>query len=355
METFFISTANFQHLLGNLVKKNLLYVPRKKGDFLFYEKIETASPKDLVLHTNRPVQPLKSFFFPPYQKVSQYFQAASPQEREFPKRVILGAKSCDLESLKTLDSVYAGTQFSSSPDPWYTRARDNSLLISSDCLEPDENCFCTLLGSHPYPEEGFDLNLSPVDGGFVIEVGSEKGKIIVTQDQNLFTSAGEKLLAQREKVRANSQSKVKELNQEVEVKSPYRDLIRESYSSAVWKNHSESCVDCGGCNEICPTCRCFLLQDGKEKDRFERVRLWDACLLTGFARVAGGANPRPKLADRFSNRLFCKFYFFPENVNLDACTGCGRCISVCIGKIDMRKVFQDLEKDRSEASMEKIK
>ena len=355
METFSISTANFQHLLGNLVKKNLLYAPRKKGDFLFYEKIETASPKDLVLHTNRPVQPLKSFFFPPYQKVSQYFQVASPQEREFPKKVILGAKSCDLESLKTLDSVYAGTQFSSSPDPWYTRARDNSLLISSDCLEPDENCFCTLLGSHPYPEEGFDLNLSPVDGGFVIEVGSEKGKTIVTQNQNLFTSAGEKLLAQREKIRANSQSKVKELNQEVEVKSPYRDLIRESYSSAVWKNHSESCVDCGGCNEICPTCRCFLLQDGRKKDRFEKVRLWDACLLTGFARVAGGAKPRPKLADRFSNRLFCKFYFFPENVNLDACTGCGRCISVCIGKIDMRKVFQDLEKESSEASMEKIK
>ncbi len=355
METFFTSAANLQHLLGNLVKKNLLYAPRKKGEFLFYEKIETASPKDLVLHTNRPVQPLKSFFFPPYQKVSRYFQVASPQEQEFPKRVILGAKSCDLESLKTLDSVYAGTQFSSSPDPWYNGARDNSLLISSDCLEPDENCFCTLLGSHPYPEEGFDLNLSPVDGGSIIEVGSEKGKTIVTQNQNLFTSAGEKLLAQREKIRANSQSKVKELNQEVEVKSPYRDLIRKSYSSAVWKDHSESCVDCGGCNEICPTCRCFLLQDGREKDRFEKVRLWDACLLTGFARVAGGANPRPKLADRFSNRLFCKFYFFPENVSLDACTGCGRCISACIGKIDMRKVFQDLEKDRSEASMENIK
>lgn len=355
METFFISTANFQHLLGNLVKKNLLYAPRKKGDFLFYERIETASPKDLVLHTNRPVQPLKSFFFPPYQKVSQYFEVTSPVEKEIPKRVILGAKGCDLESLKTLDSVYTGTHFSSSPDPWYTRARDNSLLISSDCLEPDENCFCTLLGSHPYPEEGFDLNLSPVDGGFVIEVGSEKGKTIVSQDQNLFTSADEALLAQREKIRANSQSKVKELNQEVEVKSPYRDLIRESYPSPVWKNHSESCVDCGGCNEICPTCRCFLLQDGTEKDRFERVRLWDACLLTGFARVAGGANPRPKLADRFSNRLFCKFYFFPENVNLDACTGCGRCISVCIGKIDMRKVFQDLEKESSEASVEKIK
>ncbi|MCK4925989.1 4Fe-4S binding protein, partial [Candidatus Aerophobetes bacterium] len=47
--------------------------------------------------------------------------------------------------------------------------------------------------------------------------------------------------------------------------------------------------------------------------------------------------------------------FFPENVNLDACTGCGRCISVCIGKIDMRKVFKDLEKERSKGSAEKIK
>ena len=201
MEVLFIGTANFYHLLGNLVKKNLFYAPRKKGDFLFYEKIGTTFPKDLVLHTNRPVQPLKSFFFPPYQKVSQYF-------------------------------------------------RDNSLLISSDCLGLDEYSFCTLLGSHPYPEGGFDLNLSPVNGG-----------------------ADEALLAHREKIRANSQSKVKELNQEVEVKSLYRDLIRKSYSSAVWKDYSESCVDCGGCNEICPTCQCFLLQDGREKERFERVRL----------------------------------------------------------------------------------
>jgi ferredoxin len=355
MEAFFISTANFQRLLGNLVKKNLLYAPRKKGDFLFYEKIDTASPKDLVLHTNRPVQPLKSFFFLPYQKVSQYFEVTSPQDTEIPKRVILGAKNCDLESLKTLDSVYAGTKFSSSPDPFYTRARDNSFLISSDCLEPDEYCSCTLLGLYPYPEEGFDLNLSPVDGGFIIEVGSEEGKIIVSQDKNLFTSAEESLLAQREKRRADSLKKVKELNREVEVESPYRELIRGMYASPVWKKHSETCVDCGGCNQICPTCRCFILQDGGEKGKFQRARLWDACLLTGFARVAGGANPRSKLADRFSNRLFCKFYFFPENVNLDACTGCGRCISVCPGKIDMRKVFHDLEKEASEASMEKIK
>jgi len=86
--------------------------------------------------------------------------------------------------------------------------------------------------------------------------------------------------------------------------------------------------------------------DRKVGEKYERYYLWDGCLLTGFSRVAGGANPRPLLYQRFSNRLFCKFYFFPENIDLDACTGCGRCIAVCPGKIDMRKVFRDIAVER---------
>ncbi|GAH52265.1 unnamed protein product, partial [marine sediment metagenome] len=73
--------------------------------------------------------------------------------------------------------------------------------------------------------------------------------------------------------------------------------------SPAWEEVAEPCVDCAGCNHICPTCRCFLLFDKKGEKGFERTRLWDGCLYTGFARVAAGANPRSKLSQRFANRL----------------------------------------------------
>ena len=61
-----------------------------------------------------------------------------------------------------------------------------------------------------------------------------------------------------------------------------------------------------------------------------------------FARVAGGANPRAHLWERLRNRFEKKFDFFPEVSGHYACTGCGRCFSGCLAKIDIRKVLKDL-------------
>jgi Fe-S oxidoreductase len=73
-----------------------------------------------------------------------------------------------------------------------------------------------------------------------------------------------------------------------------------------------------------------------------RFRSWDSCLLKGFARVAGGANPRPQLANRLRNRFEKKFGYFPQTADLFACTGCGRCISACPAKIDIREIMKRL-------------
>jgi predicted aldo/keto reductase-like oxidoreductase len=37
-----------------------------------------------------------------------------------------------------------------------------------------------------------------------------------------------------------------------------------------------------------------------------------------------------------------KFDFFVDNLKMPACCGCGRCIEVCPGKIDIREVLKDL-------------
>jgi len=60
--------------------------------------------------------------------------------------------------------------------------------------------------------------------------------------------------------------------------------------------------------------------------------------------MASGATPRPTLYDRYANRLLCKYWYMVENFGMVGCTGCGRCIAGCIGKIDKRKVLSEFLK-----------
>ncbi|GAI77367.1 unnamed protein product, partial [marine sediment metagenome] len=112
--------------MRKLNEKSPLYAPRRKGDFLFYERVKSDSLDDIALGEIRPIQSLKSFLIPPQERVSQYFASPSFSNKE--EKIILGAKSCDLESLKILDSVYSDGDFK---DPFYIEARKNIILISS--------------------------------------------------------------------------------------------------------------------------------------------------------------------------------------------------------------------------------
>jgi len=64
--------------------------------------------------------------------------------------------------------------------------------------------------------------------------------------------------------------------------------------------------------------------------------------LNGYARVAGGGSPRPKMFERFRNRYLCKFNYMQSNFNEPGCTGCGRCIDTCPATIDFRNVINSV-------------
>ena len=80
----------------------------------------------------------------------------------------------------------------------------------------------------------------------------------------------------------------------------------------------------------------------EDRQGVKRFRNWDSCQYKNFARVAGGANQRPKRAQRLHTRFEKKFKFFPDRLGQFACTGCGRCVEACLGKIDMREVLKEL-------------
>jgi ferredoxin len=117
-----------------------------------------------------------------------------------------------------------------------------------------------------------------------------------------------------------------------------------------WEEIGSRCLECGGCTYVCPACTCFTVSDRQVgPNEFERVRIWDACALSGFTRMAGGHNPRRAVHDRRNRRFFRKLahYFIQRELSM-ACVGCGRCAAVCHGDIGMPSVVEMIRRATAE-------
>ena len=201
-----------------------------------------------------------------------------------------------------------------------------------------------MVGGLPYPTGGFDLNLSPAGEGYAVEVGSERGWRLLDEHHELFREAKADELETRLRNRERVQRTLIEQNAQFATKDPFATSIQKHLKTRIWGELAASCVECNACNFICPTCHCFLLMDCRSGKLPLRHTLWDSCFQAGYARMAGGGTPRLQLTERFKNHYYHKFVGFPENWGGGvACTGCGRCIDACMGRIDKRNCLHRLE------------
>lgn len=305
-----------------------------------YSYAKLPAGDTFMFNPYRCVEPLKSFFTYTQDKVSDFFndqEAVSDSEQV----IVFGVKSCDIAGHKVQDFVFLEGV---GVDSLYRLRRENTILISGDCTDFKEVCHCLAWEILPHPTEGFDLNLSPINEGYLAETGSLKGEELVRKYKEYFISAKETQIAARIVKRNNLIERLKKhlLPKHLVPKDSVQKLMRQGYNLDTWKQFMLTCVECGGCNFICDTCHCFLLADKKEGSLTKRFKLWDACQYSNYAKVAGGANPLKLRAQRLRFRFTKKFDFFVDNLGLPACCGCGRCIEVCPGKIDIREVLKDL-------------
>ena len=339
MKTYWVERGNWLKFVEAIKGKHEeIYGITSQLDKLSLGRISAA--EDTVWGQIRAHQPLKSILFPPSEVVANY-----PQEKDIVKGLkrkilILGVKGCDLAALRIYDRVFLEEE----KDPFYARRRTNTTIISSDCTTAGESCFCVYMNGKPYPGGDFDINVAPVGDGFVIEIGSSKGENLLQENlPGKPQEVSEGKLSERDQRRETVVKEVEGKNRDFSLEFPYAKRVRKNYQSEVWAQQTETCVGCGGCTAICPTCYCFLLRDEGEKANFSKVKLWDYCQYSSFARVAGGANPRAQLVERFRHRYLHKLDYAPLRSQEHECTGCGRCIDTCAGEIDMREVLTKLE------------
>jgi len=321
---FWVDKNSFEKIAQRLEKTYNVLVPEKTeqgGEWRHYE--DGAA---IELDGYRTLLPPKYFFYKPRENLVQKEQRAS---------IVTGLRACDLHGLELLKNLYLGDP----ADPFY---KTENIVITADCTECDKNCFCTLLGNVPYAESGFDINITPLPDGYVLETGSDRAKALLDPFTDMLKPATEQQVSAREELRRNMTQKVNENNGN-------RVLDLDKLKGAIEENHEiferegEKCVSCSACTNLCPACFCFLLGESSVKDGVStKIRYTDSCQLVSYVRVGGGHNPRKEAAPRFKNRFLCKFSYRPDAMEMRGCTGCGRCINGCQGGIDWRQVLLDV-------------
>jgi len=121
-----------------------------------------------------------------------------------------------------------------------------------------------------------------------------------------------------------------------------RILHEQELPESFWDEIGTYCIQCTGCNLVCPTCTCFGIQDWRYAKRVERIRMWDSCQLTGFMQEAGGHSPLDTDALRTRRRIHHKLAADPVRWGEISCFVCGRCDTTCPSGIGIIAVAREI-------------
>ena len=188
------------------------------------------------------------------------------------------------------------------------------------------------MGTGPEVRGGYDILLTEIDDGFVIQAGSPGGAAIVAKLPTRRPSHAEAGAA------VDNVEAVRTQMGEPLPMAGIAERLKLQLDHPRWAQVADRCVECGNCTMSCPTCFCTSVveRSGMDGKASTTERQWDSCFDVAFAKVAGGdfrARPR----DRYRQWLTHKFSTWWDQFGSSGCVGCGRCITWCPVHIDVRE------------------
>jgi ferredoxin len=274
----------------------------------------------------------KRYLFPPQatlaeaNKTDAGWQFQTTQD-DPPKFAFLGVRACELAALRVQDRVFLSEAY---VDPIYQRRRAEALIIAVNCTQAASTCFCTSMGTGPRCTSGFDLALTELRDGFVVETATAEGDDIVTALETEEASIDYLQAAQAARHQA-----IDQIERRLDT-AGIRDLLMSNLDHPRWDNVAERCLSCTNCTMVCPTCFCSSVGDASDLagEHVERQRQWDSCFNVDFSYMNGG-NVRDNVRSRYRQWLTHKLATWIDQFGTSGCVGCGRCITWCPVGIDL--------------------
>ena len=252
--------------------------------------------------------------------------------QDYSPRAVIGIRPCDVKGYLLVKRNFDTPDFK---DPYWVRNFTATTLVGYGCDEPCSSCFCTSAGSGPFDEEGLDVLLIDAGDSFLAKILSEKGK-------KLAAAAGwDKPAADRaeQEIDARRQAAEAKVNTALETDRLAAQNTLDLYDAPFWEEVSFSCINCGTCTYVCPTCWCFDIQDEVRGKKGKRLRIWDSCMYPLFTLHGSGHNPRGTKLQRVRQRFMHKLKYYVDKYDDGIqCSGCGRCVRLCPVNIDIRRV-----------------
>jgi len=246
MATYYIREGQAQGVLESVAGART-FAPGQTNRLPWVDSTDGAIDAS-ALSRPRPAQSPKGFFLPAAESMGRYgpgvSQDASPAvETESKPLVLIGVRACELRARNYLDKVMLEGEFE---DPLYQQRRQETTTISCDCADCTDSCFCTLVGGLPYATEGYDVNLSPIPGGMVVDVVGERGEQWLADNAPGLAEADPEFLARRDEAREKMVRRLKLQNAEFTfTASDETQPALPDDADDAWQAFAADCVECG--------------------------------------------------------------------------------------------------------------
>jgi ferredoxin len=294
--------------------------------------LEEGDEERAFAWVNGPVS-AKPFLFKPQETLWRASTTGDGQLEyesvvESSRQAIIGARPCDLRAMQIQDRVFLE---GASVDPRYQARRKELFTVVLNCTRAAATCFCVSQGGSPRADQGFDLAMTELRGGLVVEAGSTAGERVLEA-----LSLAEATEAQRMAVEAGVKEAADMQRKPLPAPERLAAILPTSKDHPQWDVVAERCESCGNCTKLCPTCLCHkqTYLPSLDGEGGEQVREWASCQSEAHSYVSG-KNLRAERRERYRMRVTHKLVNMQKQFGVPGCVGCGRCITWCKQSIDL--------------------